>query len=45
LHFICAMSVVFFIVVHVAMVVLAGPWNELRSMVTGRYTLPPERAK
>jgi thiosulfate reductase cytochrome b subunit len=45
LHFICAMSVVLFIVVHVAMVVLVGPWNELRSMVTGRYTLPPERAQ
>jgi thiosulfate reductase cytochrome b subunit len=45
LHFICAMSVVLFIVIHLAMVVLAGPLNELRSMITGRYVLPPENVK
>jgi thiosulfate reductase cytochrome b subunit len=45
LHFICAMIVVLFIVVHLAMVVLAGPLNELRSMITGRYVLPPEKVK
>ena len=45
LHFICAMTVVLFIVVHLAMVVLAGPINELRSMITGRYVLPPEVGK
>ena len=45
LHFICAMVVVLFIVVHLAMVVLAGPLNELRSMITGRYLLPQERVK
>jgi thiosulfate reductase cytochrome b subunit len=45
LHFICAMSVVLFIVVHLVMVVLAGPLNELRSMITGRYALPPEEVK
>jgi hypothetical protein len=26
-------------------VVLAGPLNELRSMITGRYALPPEEVK
>jgi len=24
------------------MVLLAGPINEIRSMITGRYVLPPE---
>jgi thiosulfate reductase cytochrome b subunit len=27
--------------VHLVMVVLAGPWNEVRSMITGRYVVPP----
>lgn len=42
IHFIAAMLIVLFILVHVAMVVLAGPINEVRSMVTGRYRLPKE---
>jgi thiosulfate reductase cytochrome b subunit len=45
LHFICAMAVVTFIVIHLAMVVLAGPVNEIRSMITGRYDLPSRRMK
>jgi thiosulfate reductase cytochrome b subunit len=45
LHFICATIVVLFIVIHLAMVLLAGPLNELRSMITGRYALPPEKVK
>src|ERR1700691_4780780 len=45
LHFICAISLVLFIVTHFAMVLLAGPLNELRSMVTGRYVPPPEKEK
>jgi thiosulfate reductase cytochrome b subunit len=45
LHFICAMAVVSFIAVHVAMVVLAGPFNEVRSMITGRYILPTGKTK
>lgn len=40
LHFASAMLIAFFIVVHLLMVVLAGPWNELRSMITGRYVTP-----
>jgi thiosulfate reductase cytochrome b subunit len=39
------MSVALFIVIHLVMVVLAGPLNELRSMITGRYVLPPENVK
>jgi thiosulfate reductase cytochrome b subunit len=40
MHFITAMALVGFFVVHIAMVVLAGPINEIRSMVTGWYRLP-----
>jgi thiosulfate reductase cytochrome b subunit len=44
LHFIAAAALVGFFIVHVVMVVLAGPYNEVRSMVSGRYRLPRERA-
>lgn len=40
IHFLCAVGLVVFVVVHLVMVVLAGPFNELRSMITGRYRLP-----
>lgn len=43
LHFIAAFLLVLFFLVHIAMVVLAGPYNEVRSMITGRYRLPKER--
>lgn len=43
LHFIAAMLMLGFIVVHLAMVLLAGPLNEVRSMVTGWFRPPPER--
>lgn len=42
IHFIAAMLLVGFIVVHLLMVVLAGPVNEIRSMITGRFRLPLE---
>jgi thiosulfate reductase cytochrome b subunit len=45
IHFICAMAILAFIVVHLLMVVLAGPVNEVRSMITGRFQVPPERAE
>jgi len=45
IHFLSAMTVVAFIAIHLIMVVLAGPINELRSMITGRYALPQERGK
>jgi thiosulfate reductase cytochrome b subunit len=32
-----------FLVVRLVMVVLAGPFNEIRSMITGRYRLPKEK--
>lgn len=43
IHFLCAMGLAAFIAVHLLMVVLAGPFNELRSMVTGWYRLPSPR--
>lgn len=39
IHFICAWSIVFFVVVHVTMVILSGLWNNMRSMITGRYRI------
>jgi thiosulfate reductase cytochrome b subunit len=43
LHFIAAAGLVLFFMVHIAMVLLAGPLNELRAMITGWYRLPKER--
>ena len=40
LHFVLMLALVGFFVIHIAMVVLAGPINELRSMITGWYRLP-----
>lgn len=39
LHFISAALLVLFVVVHLAMVLLSGVWNNLRSMITGRYAI------
>ena len=44
-HFLCAGGMVLFFLVHLAMVLLAGPVNEVRSMVTGRFRLPGERGQ
>jgi Ni/Fe-hydrogenase b-type cytochrome subunit len=43
IHFICASAILAFILVHLVMVVLAGPLNEIGSMITGRFRVPPER--
>ena len=44
-HFIAAFSLLAFVLVHLAMVVLSGAWNNVRSMVTGRYVIDvPETA-
>jgi thiosulfate reductase cytochrome b subunit len=42
IHFVAAILLVLFLLVHLAMVILAGPVNEIRSMITGRYRLPKE---
>ena len=41
IHFFAMLGLVLFFVVHIAMVLLAGPFNELRSMITGWYRLSP----
>ena len=45
IHFIAAGCIAAFILVHLLMVLLAGPYNEIRSMITGRYRLPKERGR
>ncbi|HEX5092125.1 MAG TPA: cytochrome b/b6 domain-containing protein [Burkholderiales bacterium] len=44
LHFLAAWLLVAFVLVHVVEMILAGPWNHLRSMVTGRYRVPAHPA-
>jgi thiosulfate reductase cytochrome b subunit len=39
LHFIAAWLLVAFVLVHVFEVIASGPWNHLRSMITGRYRI------
>jgi thiosulfate reductase cytochrome b subunit len=39
IHFITASLLVLFVIVHVAMVILSGAWNNIRSMITGRYAI------
>jgi len=43
IHFIVAWMLVAFFLVHIVMVLLAGPVNEIRSMITGWFRLPPDR--
>ena len=47
IHFIVASLIVAFFFVHIVMVVLSGTWNNVRSMITGRYAIevaPPAPA-
>ncbi|MBW8816299.1 MAG: cytochrome b/b6 domain-containing protein [Caulobacterales bacterium] len=41
-HFISAGLIVLFIVVHLVMVVASGTWNNIRSMITGKYAIEVE---
>ncbi len=45
LHFLAAFGLLLFTLIHVFEVIVAGVWNELRSMVTGWYTLPDNNKK
>ena len=40
IHFIAAIMLALFTLVHLVMVMLAGPLNEVRSMITGWYRVP-----
>ena len=37
IHFISAWLLVGFVLIHIFEVIISGPWNHLRSMITGRY--------
>jgi len=39
IHFICAFSFLGFFIIHMIMVFLSGTWNNVRSMITGRYRI------
>ena len=41
IHFLCATGIVLFVIVHVGMVLVSGVWNNMRSMITGRYRIEP----
>ena len=43
-HFILAVLLVAFVALHVFMVLVSGPLNQLRGMLTGRYRVPPDPA-
>ena len=45
IHFVSASLVVLFVVVHIVMVLISGVWNNLRSMITGRYVIEPAEEK
>jgi Ni/Fe-hydrogenase b-type cytochrome subunit len=42
LHFIAMLGIIGFIIVHLALVILAGAFNEVRSMITGRLHIAHE---
>lgn len=39
IHFICAFALLAFVLIHIVMVLLSGPLNNLRAMITGRYDI------
>jgi len=43
-HFIIAVAFVAFIAIHVFMVIVSGPVNQIRSMITGRYRIHDQPA-
>jgi thiosulfate reductase cytochrome b subunit len=45
IHFVTASLLVAFVVIHVVMVVLSGAWNNMRSMITGRYAIKLEETE
>ncbi|WP_347271218.1 cytochrome b/b6 domain-containing protein [Rhizorhabdus histidinilytica] len=45
IHFLCAAAMLLFILVHLLMVLLSGPLNQLRAMITGAYRLPREKER
>jgi thiosulfate reductase cytochrome b subunit len=44
IHFVTAFCIVGFVVIHLLAVLASGLWNNLRSMVTGRYAIASEKS-
>jgi thiosulfate reductase cytochrome b subunit len=42
IHFLSAFTIVGFVLLHLFMVVASGTWNNIRSMITGRYAIVPD---
>lgn len=42
IHFVVAWTLVTFVFIHVFEVIISGFWNNLRSMITGRYRITPD---
>lgn len=40
IHFLAASGITLFVIVHLVLVILAGAYNEVRSMITGRWRVP-----
>jgi thiosulfate reductase cytochrome b subunit len=45
IHFVMMALLVGFFIVHIVMIVAAGPLNELRSIITGWYRVDPPTRK
>jgi thiosulfate reductase cytochrome b subunit len=43
LHFLAASGLLLFVLVHLFEVIISGVWNQLRSMITGYYTVPGDK--
>lgn len=43
-HFLAAFTLLAFLILHLAMVLVSGVWNNVRSMITGRYAVDEEAA-
>lgn len=44
MHFVAAALILIFVLVHVLMVLVSGVWNNMRSMVTGKYRIEAEES-
>ncbi|MEJ1965375.1 MAG: cytochrome b/b6 domain-containing protein [Gammaproteobacteria bacterium] len=45
LHFLAALAIVLFVLIHVFEVVITGVWNNVRSMITGQYEIEVPRSE
>jgi thiosulfate reductase cytochrome b subunit len=42
IHFVAGALILLFVIVHVVMVLVSGVWNNIRSMITGKYRIEDE---